>query len=127
MAQIDFLNSEYDLKEPDNKVVTVYSLSDGGTPSSTRNKKMLDCCDLYLPSTCFGKENMKIYTSFEDLPGRKGYGLVFNENKEQNIKKCKELIWNEIAFLILCCLIALRNAKAIANSLALISSVSFLI
>jgi hypothetical protein len=42
---------------------------------------------------------MKIYTSFEDLPGRKGYGLVFNENKEQNIKKCKELIWNEIAFL----------------------------
>jgi len=92
-------NSDYDLKEPDNKVVTVYSLSDGGTPSSTRNKKMLDCCDLYLPSTCFGKENMKIYTSFEDLPGRKGYGLVFNENKEQNIKKCKELIWNEIAFL----------------------------
>jgi hypothetical protein len=42
---------------------------------------------------------MKIYNSFEDLPGRKGYGLVFNENKEENISKCKEIKWNEVAFL----------------------------
>lgn len=92
-------NNDYELKENDNKVVKVYSLSDGGTPSSTRNKDMLNKCDLYLPSTCFGKENMKIYSSFEELPGRKGYGLVFNENKQENIAKCKALKWNEIAFL----------------------------
>jgi hypothetical protein len=42
---------------------------------------------------------MKIYSSFEELPGRKGYGLVFNENKQENIAKCKALKWNEIAFL----------------------------
>jgi hypothetical protein len=95
----EYYNNDYELKENDNKVVKVYSLSDGGTPSSTRNKDMLNKCDLYLPSTCFGKENMKIYSSFEELPGRKGYGLVFNENKQENIAKCKALKWNEIAFL----------------------------
>lgn len=95
----EYYNNDYELKENDNKVVKVYSLSDGGTPSSTRNKDMLNKCDLYLPSTCFGKENMKIYSSFEELPGRKGYGLVFNENKQENIAKCKALKWNEISFL----------------------------
>jgi hypothetical protein len=94
-----YYNEEYKLVETDNTKLTVYSLSDGGTPSSTRNKAMLEKCDIYLPSTCFGKDNMKYYTSFEDLPGRKGYGLVFNEKKKENIDKCKTIKWNEIAFL----------------------------
>ena len=77
----------------------VYSLSDGGTPSTTRNKKMHNNCDIYLPSTCFGKENMKYYNSFESLPSRKGYGIVFLENKEENIEKFKKIIWRDVAFL----------------------------
>jgi hypothetical protein len=60
---------------------------------------MLDKCDIYLPSTCFGKETMKIYSSFNDLPNRKGYGIVFIKDKVNMIKKSKEIDWSEISFL----------------------------
>ena len=56
--------------------IKVYSLSDGGTSSSTRNKNMLYKCDYYLPSTVFGEENMKLYEDFDTLPNRRGYGIV---------------------------------------------------
>ena len=80
--------------------IKIFSLSDGGTPASTRNKNMLDKCDLYIPSTCFGKENMKCYTKFDSLPGKKGYGIVFyNADKEDYIKKMSGIQWNQIAFL----------------------------
>lgn len=55
------------------KFIRVYSLSDGGTPASTRNKKMLGECDVYLPSTCYA--GMRVYPSFEALPQRRGYGV----------------------------------------------------
>jgi len=55
------------------RFIRVYSLSDGGTPASTRNKNMLDQCDVYLPSTCY--TGMRIYPSFEALPQRRGYGV----------------------------------------------------
>ena len=61
-------NPKWDLTiKKDESNMKIYSLSNGGT----RNKNMLNKCDIYLPSTCFGKENMKLYTSFEDLPGKK--------------------------------------------------------
>ena len=60
---------------------------------------MLDKCDIYLPSTCFGKKNMKFYTSFIDLPGQKGYGIVFHSNKEKNLEKFREIDWSSVAFL----------------------------
>ena len=65
------------------KIIKIYSLSDGGTPGSTRNKKHLHSCDFYLPSTCFGEENMKVYYDFENLPHRRGYGIVAIRNKEE--------------------------------------------
>lgn len=73
----------------------IYSLSDGGTPSTTRNKKMIGHCDFYLPSTCFGKENMTLKESFEDLPQRRGYGIV---GKKEVVEKAKQLDWSAIAF-----------------------------
>lgn len=75
----------------------VYSLSDGGTPSSTRNKKMLDACDVYLPSTCF--KGMRAYGSFKELPNKRGYGIKFKKNMEDltNIFM-KDINWEEIAF-----------------------------
>jgi hypothetical protein len=78
--------------------VKIYSLSDGGTPSSTRNKKMLDKCDVYLPSTCF--KGMKPYNSFEELPNRRGYGVVILKNKEK-IKNIliNEIDWEKVSFL----------------------------
>jgi len=75
----------------------VYSLSDGGTPSSTRNKNMLNKCDIYLPSTCF--TGMKAYDSFEKLPQRRGYGVIFKKNKDDLIKLFFEKIeWQKVAF-----------------------------
>lgn len=93
------INEKYKLKEMNTDIMKIYSLSDGDTSSSIRNKKMFDKCDIYIPSTCFGKENMKYYLSFESLPGRRGYGIVFNKNKIENKKKFKEIEWSDIAFL----------------------------
>ena len=92
-------NKDFIIKPIDNNNIKVYSLSDGGSSSTTRNKKMLHKCDIYLPSTCFGKDNMKYYESFNDLPNKKGYGIIFKENKNDNIKKFKSINWNDIAFL----------------------------
>ena len=60
---------------------------------------MFNKCDVYIPSTCFGKDKMKYYETFDDLPRRKGYGVVFYKNKEKNIEKFKKMNWTEIAFL----------------------------
>ena len=75
----------------------VYSLSDGGTPASTRNKKMLNACDVYLPSTCF--KGMKAYSNFEELPNRRGYGVVFKKEFE-TLKKLfyNNIDWEKVAF-----------------------------
>ena len=77
--------------------IRVYSLSDGGTSATTRNKRMLDKCDVYLPSTCFN--GMRAYSSFESLPNRRGYGVVIFRQK-QNIKNILENHdWTKTAFL----------------------------
>ena len=92
-------NNEFNIKLNTSDIIKVYSLSDGGTVATTRNKKMLDKCDIYLPSTCFGKETMKLYSKFNDLPNRKGYGIVFKSNKDDLIEKSKTINWSEISFL----------------------------
>ena len=91
-------NTTYTLDKSVSNLVKVYSLSDGGTPSSTRNKEMLDKCDIYLPSTCFGKENMRLHNSFKELP-KKGYGVVFLKDKERLLEKAKKIDWSAVAFL----------------------------
>jgi hypothetical protein len=92
-------NPTYTIKANSEENMKVYSLSDGGTIASTRNKYMIDKCDIYLPSTCFGKENMKIYNKFEDLPGKKGYGVVFFNEKAEMINKAETIDWSSISFL----------------------------
>jgi len=94
-------NKLYDIKKCCNKEMIIYSMSDGGTSSSTRNKNMIGKCDIYIPSTCFGKENMKCYENFEDLPNKKGYGIVFTNtnNKKNMINKMINIDWTKISFL----------------------------
>jgi hypothetical protein len=93
-------NNEYKLPDTNSELLKVYSLSDGGTVATTRNKNMLTKCHIYLPSTCFGKENMRVYQSFEELPGRKGYGIVFAETvKLQKIIQATAINWSDVAFL----------------------------
>lgn len=92
-------NESYDIKNYSEETMKIYSMSDGGTVSTTRNKNMIGNCDVYIPSTCFGKENMKCYRQFEDLPGKKGYGIVFHENKEKQLEKMYSTDWSQVAFL----------------------------
>lgn len=61
----------------------IYSLSDWGTPSTTRNKKMLNSCDIYLPSTLFWE--MQTYNSFQELPNKRWYWIVFYNEKIKNL------------------------------------------
>ena len=76
--------------------IKVYSLSDGGTPSSTRNKKMLHACDLYMPSTCFS--GMTLYRDFESLPQRRGYGVVIHKRKRDILQLLQKTDWSKAAF-----------------------------
>lgn len=92
-------NDKFIINNDVSGVVKIYSLSDGGTSSTTRNKKMFYNCDIYLPSTCFGKYNMKYYNNFDSLPSRKGYGVVFLKDKEHNLKKFRDIEWCNVAFL----------------------------
>lgn len=94
------INEEYTIKKYSEESMKIYSMSDGGTVSTTRNKNMIGKCDVYIPSTCFGKENMRCYENFEHLPGKKGYGVVFHgEDKEKNLDKMRETDWTQVAFL----------------------------
>lgn len=86
------------IKETCKSYVRIYSLSDGGTIATTRNKKMIGNCDIYLPQTCFGEDKMKLYDDFELVPKRTGYGLVFLKEKDELIKILKETDWSTIAF-----------------------------
>ncbi len=82
--------------------IKIYSLSDGGTPSSTRNKKMLYACDAYLPSTCFSSKTnsqMRLYSDFESLPHRRGYGIVILQNKAQIMQILRKIDWEKVSFL----------------------------
>ncbi len=76
--------------------IRVYSLSDGGTPASTRNKKMLYDCDLYLPSTCF--TGMRLYRNFEDLPHRRGYGIKILQHKRAIKSLFRQCRLDKVAF-----------------------------
>jgi hypothetical protein len=91
-------DSKYVLTKPSEELLKVYSLSDGGTVATTRNKKMLSACDIYLPSTCFGKETMRLYERFEELPGRKGYGVVFVKEKVAMVAKARRVDWGTVSF-----------------------------
>ena len=85
-----------------NEPFKVYSLSDGGTPATTRNKSKLNACHLYLPSTCFGKDNMRAYGSFEELPNRRGYGVIFKEapkGRLQSEAQVQNICWADVSFL----------------------------
>lgn len=89
------IKDTYDTDE----IIKIYSLSNGLTSSSKRNVKMINKCDLYLPSTCFS--GMKAYESFNQLPNQRGYGIVIldKKNKKKILKKMKKIDWtNDYAF-----------------------------
>jgi len=106
-------NEIYTLEHTKNTDISIYSLSNGDTASSKRNIKMIEKCDIYLPSTCFGKKNMTYYTKFNELPNKRGYGLVFNKNKNILIDKVKKVDWTQIAFLSTNSALNLRTSQIV--------------
>lgn len=80
-------------------LIKLYSLSDGGTPDSTRNKKYHNICDYYLPSTCFGKDTIRVYSSFDDLPHRRGYGIIIESNRALLSSIIEKIDWSEVSFM----------------------------
>jgi len=81
--------------------IDLYSLSNGDDPSKIRNKHMIGKCDFYLPSTCFGNQNMKIYKSFDNLPNpksKRGYGIVIKKDKKNLSHFLQNTKWEEVAF-----------------------------
>ena len=97
--QIWSKHHKIDVEEIDlSEIIKIYSLSDGGTPGSTRNKKHLYTCDYYLPSTCFGEDNMKVYNDFEKLPHRRGYGIVILNHNEEVKNIMNNVKWSNAAF-----------------------------
>ena len=80
-----------------NDYIKIYSLSNGETPSSIRNRYMIGKCDIYLPSTCF--KGMRAYNRFEDLPNNRGYGIVIYRNKDEIRKVIEKHDWTTSAFL----------------------------
>ena len=80
-----------------NSFIKIYSLSNGGTPSSTRNKHMIDNCDVYLPSTTFKKVICSM--NYKDLPHNRGYGIVFLKKKKELKRLFLSTNWNKQAFL----------------------------
>lgn len=76
--------------------VRVYSLSDGGTPSSTRNKAMIGQCDVYLPSTCY--DGMRAYRTFRELPNTRGYGVKILRRRREIARLLFAHDWTKTAF-----------------------------
>ena len=76
--------------------IKIYSLSDGGTPSSTRNKAMIGHCDVYIPSTCYA--GMHAYNDFDELPNQRGYGILIHRKKRAIKKLLFAHDWMQSAF-----------------------------
>lgn len=83
-------------KKTCSQYISVYSLSDGGMPHNTRNKNMIEKCDIYLPSTTYS--GMKAYKTFYDLPHKRGYGVVIHKNKKEIKDILQNNDWNKTAF-----------------------------
>lgn len=99
---LDSIHFNKESKKTCKEYIKVYSLSDGGTPSSTRNKKMLYICDAYLPSTCFHTESrpqMRLYNDFESLPNRRGYGIKILKDSASVMEALRSIDWVGAGFL----------------------------
>jgi len=79
-------------------ILKLVSLSDGGTPASTRNKDLHYNCDYYLPSTVFGSKSMRLYDTFDDLPLRRGYGIIILDNFIKIDAIIRTTDWSGVAF-----------------------------
>ena len=62
-------------------------------------KKMQDKCDYYFASSSFDKEKMTYYPTFEQLPNRRGYGLLILKDHDRVKKIVESISWPDVSFL----------------------------
>ena len=62
---------------------------------------------------------MKIHLSFDDLPRKKGYGIVFLKNIDTNLNKFKNIDWSSVAFLSTNSAYNIRSSQIIKKFLTL--------
>ena len=68
-------------------LVKIMSVSDGGTPGTTRNKKYHDVCSYFVVSSHYGKDKLQLVKKFSEL-SRGGYGFyVLDERVCEYIEK----------------------------------------
>ena len=70
----------------------------GKISEDKRNVNMLYECDVYLPITCFGKDNMKLSKTFDNLPLRRGYGIKILKDKKNVLNILEKIDWSEESF-----------------------------
>ena len=58
---------------------------------------------------------MKYYTNFDNLPRKKGYGIVFTKDKEKNLEKFKSIDWSKVAYLSTNSAYNLRSSQITCN------------
>ena len=56
-----------------------------------------------------------IFECFDDLPLRRGYGVVFENKRQTYINKCKEISWKDVAFLSTNSAYNLRSSQIISQ------------
>jgi len=82
-------------------ILKVYSLSDGGTPDTTRNKRMLYSCDYYIQSSVFGTDKLSLLTHFDSIPDKKrgAYGIVLYDKSPEIRAAIESIDWGSVAFI----------------------------
>lgn len=78
-----------------NHLVSILSVSDGGTPATTRNKRYHDVCDYFIVSSTFGKSKLKLKKTFGELE-RGGYGFLIHDDRVKEV--IESIDWGEVAF-----------------------------
>lgn len=80
-------------------VCKIYSLSDGGTPDTTRNKQHHYTCDYYIQSSCFGSSNLSLSTSFDDMDKKRGsYGIKLLDQTQTVRDSIERIDWGDVCF-----------------------------
>lgn len=96
-TKIDIPSNIIEEKRTINSIGKVISLSNGPTSGSQRNVKLLDKCDVYLPSTTF--KELKSYINFNSLPHQRGYGIIINSEYKKELKeKLLNFNWQSVVF-----------------------------
>ena len=89
-------SSEWGVEEEEinlDHLCKVMTVSDGGTPGTTRNKKYHSLCSYFVPGSDYG--SLKMVRTFTEL-SRPGYGILIHDDRIRDV--IEGIDYDEIAF-----------------------------